>query len=76
LAPLLVEGLELLLGAVGVDSGVDRLEVPGDLLALAPRDVLEAVADQVNDACLNDGLRGCPRTLGGDPATRAAGVGR
>ena len=37
-------------------GGVDRFEVAGDLLALAPRDVFEAVADQVHDARLHDGL--------------------
>ncbi len=47
-APLLVERLELGLGLVGVDGGVDRLQIAGDLLALAPRHVLQAEADQVN----------------------------
>jgi hypothetical protein len=40
-APFLIEGLELLVGVVGVDRGVDRLEVARDLLALAARDVLQ-----------------------------------
>jgi hypothetical protein len=35
-------------GLVGVLGGVDRLEVPGDLLALAPRDVLQRRADQMD----------------------------
>ena len=56
LAPLLVEGLELGLGLVGVLGGVDRLQVAGDLLALAAGHVLQAVADQVHDACLHRGL--------------------
>jgi len=47
LPPLLVEGLELGLGLVGVEGGVDRFQIAGDLLTLAPRDVLEAVADQM-----------------------------
>ena len=49
--------LERRLGGVGVDGGVDRLQVAGDLLALAARHVLEAVADQVHDARLHRGLR-------------------
>ena len=57
LAPFLVEALELGLGGVGVDGGVDRFEVAGDLLALAPRHVAQAVADEVNDARLHHGLR-------------------
>ena len=57
LTPLLVEGLELGLGLVGVDGGVDRLQVAGDLLTLAARHVLEAVADQVHDARLHGRLR-------------------
>ena len=47
-APLLIERLELGLGLVGVDGGVDRLEVAGDLLALAAGHVLQDVADQVH----------------------------
>ena len=43
-------------GSVGVDGGVDRLEVAGDLLALASGEVLEAVADQVHHARLDHGL--------------------
>src|SRR4051794_18970748 len=54
--PLLVEGLERRLGGVGVDGGVDRFEVAGDLLALAPRQVAQRVADEVHDACLDGGL--------------------
>jgi hypothetical protein len=41
LTPLLVEALELGLGGVGVDGGVDRLEVPRHLLALATRHVFQ-----------------------------------
>ena len=55
-APLLVEALEFELGGVGVDGGVDRFEVPGDLLALASRHVLQAVAHEVNHARLHGGL--------------------
>jgi hypothetical protein len=57
LAPLLIEGLELCLGLLGVDGGVDRLEVAGDLLALAPRDVLQRGADEMHDARLHRGSR-------------------
>ena len=53
LPPLLIEGLELGLGGVGVDGGVDRLQIPGDLLALAPRDVLQRRADQMHDTRLD-----------------------
>src|SRR4051794_5692357 len=55
-APFLVEGFERPVGGVGVDGRIDRFEVAGDLLALAPRDVLETVPDEVNDARLNDRL--------------------
>jgi hypothetical protein len=48
LAPLLIEGLQLGVRLVGIDGGVDRFQVAGDLLTLAARDVLEAVADQMN----------------------------
>ena len=41
LAPLLVEALELLLGGVGVQRGVDRLQISGDLLALTPWHVFQ-----------------------------------
>jgi hypothetical protein len=41
---------------VRVDRVVDRLEVPRDLLALAPRHVLQAVTDQMNNTRLHDGL--------------------
>ena len=56
LSPFLIEALELLGSGVGVDRVVDRLEVPGDLLALAARHVLQAVADQMNNTRLHDGL--------------------
>ena len=56
LAPLLVEGLELGLRLVGVLSGVDRLQVAGDLLALPAGHVLQAVADQMHDAGLDGRL--------------------
>jgi hypothetical protein len=39
-AQLLVEALGLLGGGVGIDRGVDRLEVARNPLALAPRRVL------------------------------------
>jgi hypothetical protein len=45
------------MGGVGVDRGVDRPQVAGDLLALAPRHVLQAQADQVDDACLDGRAR-------------------
>jgi hypothetical protein len=35
-------------GSVAIDGGVDRFEVPGDLVALTPRNVFEAVTDQVH----------------------------
>src|SRR5215204_2850309 len=57
LTPLLVEALERVLGGVGVDGCVDRLQVAGDLLAFPPRDVVQAEANEVNDACLDGGLR-------------------
>jgi hypothetical protein len=63
LAPLLIEALELGLSGVGVDGGVDRLQISGDLLALAPRHVLQAVAQEMDNACLD----GC---LGGDRLDR------
>ena len=47
-ALLLIEALELDLGGVCVGGGVDRLEVAGDLLALAPRNVFQAQSDEVN----------------------------
>jgi len=56
LPPLLVEALELRVGVVSVQGGVDRFEVAGDLLALAPGHVLQAVADQMDDARLHDRL--------------------
>jgi hypothetical protein len=56
LAPFLVEALELALGSVGVDRGVDRLEVAGELLALAARHVPQAQADEVHDARLHRGF--------------------
>jgi hypothetical protein len=37
--------------------GIDGLEVLGDLRPVLPRGIAEAVAQQVNDACLHDGLR-------------------
>ena len=52
-SPFVVEGLERRLGGVGVDGGVDRLQVASDLLALPPRHVLEAVPDQMDDAGLH-----------------------
>jgi hypothetical protein len=48
LPPFLVEALELRLRGIGVEGGVDRLEVPGDLFALPARHVLEAVANQMH----------------------------
>jgi hypothetical protein len=54
--PLVVEGLERLLGGVGVDGAVDRLEVGDDLLAVLPGDVAHAVGDQVHDAGLHPGV--------------------
>jgi len=56
LTPLLVEGLERRGGRVGVDGGVDGLDVPGDLGPVPLRGVLERVPDQVDDAGLHDGL--------------------
>ena len=56
LPPLLVEALELGLGGVSVDRGVDRFEIARDLLTLAARHVLEAVANEVHDAGLDGGL--------------------
>jgi hypothetical protein len=56
LIPFLVEALELELGGVGVERGVDRLEIAGDPLALAARHVLQAVADEVHHARLHHGL--------------------
>jgi hypothetical protein len=56
LAPLLVELLERLQGCVGVGRGVDRPQVTGDLFALPPGDVAEAVADQMDDAGLDPGV--------------------
>jgi len=47
-APFLVEALELDLGRVGIQGGVDRLQIAGDLLTLAAGDVFQAVADQMN----------------------------
>ena len=55
--PLSRQSLELGLRGVRVDRGVDRLQVARDLLTLAPRDVFEAVTDQVHDARLHDRLR-------------------
>ncbi len=57
LAPFLVEGFERLPGGVRVDRGVDRLEVFGDLVVLATRDVAQAPSDEVNDAGLHGRLR-------------------
>ena len=48
--------LERLQRRVGVDGGVDRPEVAGDLLAFAAGDVAEAVPDQVDDAGLHPRL--------------------
>jgi hypothetical protein len=53
LAPPLVEALDHALGGVGVDHAVDRLQIARDLLAVAPGDVPEAVADEVHDARLH-----------------------
>jgi hypothetical protein len=47
-APRLVERLELGLGLVGIDSGVDRFQIAGDLLALTPGHVSQNRADQVH----------------------------
>ncbi len=47
-APFLVEGLELGLGVIGVDRGVDRFEVAGDLLTLPARHIFQRRADQVH----------------------------
>ena len=48
-----LERLERLQRVVGVDRGIDRLEVPDDLVVLAARDVLQGVADEVHDARLD-----------------------
>jgi hypothetical protein len=45
-----------LVGGIGVDRGVDRFQIPGDLFALTPGDVLQRVADQMHDAGLHRGL--------------------
>jgi hypothetical protein len=45
-----------LLGGVGVDRGIDRFQIAGDLLALAPRHVFQGVAQEVHDACLHGGV--------------------
>src|SRR5262249_30428340 len=55
--PRVVERLERRLGGVSIGGGVDRLQVAGDLLALAPGHVLEAVPDQMDEAGLDDRLR-------------------
>jgi hypothetical protein len=52
-SPGLVEALELGLGGGGVDGRVDRLELAGDPLALAPRDVLQPAATEMDTACLD-----------------------
>ena len=56
LAPLLVESLKHLLGGVSVHGRVDRLQIAGDLLALLAGHVLQAMAQEVNDAGLHGGL--------------------
>jgi hypothetical protein len=45
---LLLEDLERRHGSVGVQGGVDRLEITGDLFALAAPDEPQAVADQMH----------------------------
>ena len=57
LPPFLVESLELGLGGVGVQGSVDRLEVSGDLLALAAWHVFQGVADEGDNG-------GCTVVLG------------
>src|SRR5437016_9260727 len=54
--PVVVEALERRLGGVGVDGGVDRLQVARHLLPLPARHVLEAVPDQVHHTGLHDRL--------------------
>src|SRR6266508_2153729 len=56
-SPRVVEGLERRLGGVGIDGGVDRLQVASDLLPLPPRHVLEAMPDQVYHTRLHDRVR-------------------
>ena len=67
LAPLVVEALERCLGGVCVDGGVDRLEVARDLLALAARHVLQAMAQEVDNACLDRGLGEIASIASGKP---------
>ena len=65
--PFLVEALELLVGVIGVDRGVDRLEVPGDVGELAAGHVFQAVADEVHDARLHRGLGKTASIASGKP---------
>ena len=62
-------GSSAFLVGVGVDRLIDRLEVARDLLALAPRHVLQAVADQMHDTRLH-------RRVGEDRLDRGAGSHR
>lgn len=55
--PLFVEGVELALGLVGVWGGVNRLEVSHDLLHLTVGYLTRRIANQVDDAKLDFGLR-------------------
>jgi hypothetical protein len=53
LPPLLLERLERVQCRVGVDRGVDRPQILGDLLVLTAWHVLQAVTDQMHDAGLH-----------------------
>ncbi len=53
---IVVKALELMVGVVSVDSGVDRFQIAGHVSELAAGHVFQAVADQMHDARLNGRL--------------------